>query len=158
LAMRASRVRSLLRFVPRRVRWLLALTAVVALLLSFLVAEPLGRKRRATDLAKRLGGYASLGNDHLDHTGRDGQPEQGAARPPEQRGGPELARDVALINLDGRPVADADLAMLGNIPGLRILLLNGTPVTDASLRHLAGLRGLQKLELRETAIGDVGLS
>jgi len=54
-------------------------------------------------------------------------------------------------------VTDADLASVGNMRALRVLLLNGTQVVDAGLEHLKGLTSLQTLGLAGTKVTDAGL-
>jgi Leucine Rich repeat len=126
--------------------------------LAWLSDQP-RRRVRAIGAAKHAGGYATLDNDH-------DPMKPPAANPPQSpifrwltdQLGPGVGHEVTLINLDAKPVTDADLASLSGLRGLRILYLNATPITDRSLRHLDSLTGLQKLELRETAIGDAGLA
>ena len=76
----------------------------------------------------------------------------------EKRLGPGFAHNVSVINLDGQPVADSDLADLAGLDSLWRLYLNGTPIDDAGMVHLRGLSGLEVLEIRETTVGDAGLA
>jgi hypothetical protein len=66
-------------------------------------------------------------------------------------------RDV-IFHLAARPVEDAHLAPLAEIPHVVSLNLRGAAVTDDGLKHLAGLPELRRLHLEKTAITDKGLA
>jgi len=68
---------------------------------------------------------------------------------------PELPFIISSINLENRPIVDADLARLKDFRGV-VLSLRSTPVSDAGLAHLAGLSNLLTLILDDTKITDAG--
>lgn len=136
-----------------------AMLVVAAIaLVCYGIGERPHRRRVAADAVRALGGFATLDDQH--------DPMRPAAAPPAaltpawlgDQLGPEFGHEVTLVHLDGRPVQDEDLAVIGRLPALRRLHLNGTPITDDGLAHLAPLRTLERLELRETIIGDAGLA
>ena len=61
------------------------------------------------------------------------------------------------VDLSGKKIADADLAVLGNVVGLQNLLLDGTSITDAGLVHVSKIGGLKSLFLDNCKITDAGL-
>jgi hypothetical protein len=72
--------------------------------------------------------------------------------------GKDWTADVTLVNLSEKEVADADLAELTGLKGLRILGLRGTHITDEGLEHLKELTELTFLSLAETRVTDAGLA
>ena len=66
--------------------------------------------------------------------------------------------DLHQLDLSGMPIADAHLAHLRGLTGLRELDLNNTEITDAGLVALAGLTGLHELYLEHTRVTDAGLA
>ncbi len=62
------------------------------------------------------------------------------------------------FSLQGREVADGDLAFLVDWKNVVELNLGGTKVTDAGLAHLAGLTSLERLSLHKTAVRGPGLA
>jgi hypothetical protein len=116
------------------------------------------RRLRVATAAKKLGGYVSLDEEHLPNHKPPPKPKAPSFRWMAEQLGPGFAHELTLINLDGKPVSDSDLALLAGLKRLRILYLNATRISDQGLVHLSGLSDLQKLELRETAIGNEGLA
>jgi hypothetical protein len=55
-------------------------------------------------------------------------------------------------------VSDADLAYVGRLRKLEVLVLRGTGVTDAGLAHHSGLPRLRFLNLSQTKVSDAGLA
>jgi hypothetical protein len=64
---------------------------------------------------------------------------------------------VVAVDLHGRRVTDADLAVLRQFPQLQKLNLYNTPITDAGLAALEGLNHLHTLYLNGTSITDAGI-
>lgn len=72
-----------------------------------------------------------------------------------------LLRDLPTagsLNLNGQTISDAGLARLSGHPGLSNLSLIGTGVTDASEAALASLPRLQYLSLSKGALSEAALS
>ncbi|MHC5543972.1 hypothetical protein ACYOEI_37570, partial [Singulisphaera rosea] len=149
----ASRWRPTLRV---SFRWFLVLAAVATLAVWRVTDQP-KRRGRAIATTKQAGGVVQLDGED-DPIGKPSlAPKTVLPRWISDRLGVELGHKVSVVNLDGQPVTDADLASFEAIQGLRKLDLNGTPVTDQGLAHLAGLVDLEELQLRETTVGDPGL-
>lgn len=70
---------------------------------------------------------------------------------------PVYLDEIEYVDFDDTQVADAGLAHLQGLTGLRWLSFNNTKVTDAGLARLQGLTGLQGLHLQGTEITDAGL-
>jgi hypothetical protein len=68
-----------------------------------------------------------------------------------------LERRVNKVYLNDTAVADADLAVVENLPKLRNLFLGRTKIGDAGLEHLARASQLETLGLNETRVTDAGL-
>ena len=65
---------------------------------------------------------------------------------------------VVDIDLDPRPVTDADLELIARaFPHLARLKLYGTDITDAGVKHLTKITALASLSLRNTEIHDESL-
>ncbi|HVJ68844.1 MAG TPA: hypothetical protein VM510_12720, partial [Caulifigura sp.] len=62
------------------------------------------------------------------------------------------------VDLDGKPITDADLDHLATLADLKILNLSGSRITDAGLAKLASLKRLKFLYLFKTDITDAGLA
>jgi hypothetical protein len=65
----------------------------------------------------------------------------------------QMAR-LRLLDLSGSHVADDDLAILPDLPGLADLNLAWTPITDTGAAHLARCDKLERVDLGGTATGD----
>jgi len=68
---------------------------------------------------------------------------------------------VAMVNLVGTKITDADLARLARYTawkGLRTLYLSGTRITAAGLAHLKGIPEIESLGLADTRVTDAGLA
>jgi hypothetical protein len=65
---------------------------------------------------------------------------------------------VVRVSFSGKPVGDAALVRLKNLPQLRTLELGSTRITDAGLTNLKGLTSLQTLDLSRTGVSDAGLA
>lgn len=62
-------------------------------------------------------------------------------------------------NLSGSKVTDAQMAVLGTLPGLLVLQVDNSPgVTSEGLVHVAKLRSLERLFANDTSIDDAGLA
>ncbi len=77
--------------------------------------------------------------------------------------GPSLAAiagatRLQILQLQGIPLADADLDALRGMTDLRDLTLDGPAVTDAGLARLAGLVELRRLSLPSTRVTAAGLA
>jgi hypothetical protein len=66
-------------------------------------------------------------------------------------------RRLVIVGLAGRPVTDADLAVLHDIRPLHRLILDGTNITDDSLAQLEGIEGLEDIRLCGTGVTDAGM-
>jgi hypothetical protein len=64
---------------------------------------------------------------------------------------------VREVHLSVRPVTDALLPSLAELPELEALSLDATRVSDDGLRHLAPLQQLKWLDLSRSKIGDEGM-
>jgi hypothetical protein len=64
---------------------------------------------------------------------------------------------IVEVDLDGKPVTDADLVHVKPLADLRILNLSGTAVTDAGLKELTSLSRLKFVYLFNTNITDAGM-
>jgi hypothetical protein len=140
------------------VRVLLLAMVLIGAVLAWLSHQP-RRRQRVIEAARRAGGYATLGSDHIpikSNIPKTWRSE--AARWLDDHVGAGVGREISVINLDAKPVTDAELAAISGLAGLRILYLNATLITDDSLRHVGTLTSLSKLELRETAVGDAGMA
>ncbi len=62
------------------------------------------------------------------------------------------------VDLDGKPVTDADLDHLVTLSDLKILNLSGSRITDEGLAKLAPLKRLKFLYLFKTEITDAGVA
>jgi hypothetical protein len=93
---------------------------------------------------------------------RDGDPVKAKAAL-EQLGGrfqeeaKQRGKTVVAIDLNGKPVTDADMHRLEEFDQTRELDLGGTRITDSGLKHLGGLSKLESLSLRGTGISDAGV-
>ncbi len=65
---------------------------------------------------------------------------------------------LRVLNLDGTQITDAGLIRLERCDQLRHLNLSRTKITDAGLESITGMTNLQQLYLSETAISDAALS
>ncbi|MHB8957033.1 MAG: leucine-rich repeat domain-containing protein [Pirellulaceae bacterium] len=145
---RSQRAWRWLRF---RLREFLLLVGLIAVLLAILVQPQ--RQRLAVDEIRRLGGSVthSAGDDvtnRLDPVG-----------PSWLRtlvGEPSIC--VTEVDLSGKLVSDADLAVLHTLKDIRVLRLDGTRITDAALPQLVGLTQLEELNLRGTHITNEGVA
>jgi hypothetical protein len=61
------------------------------------------------------------------------------------------------VDLDEKPVTDADLEHVAALPDLKILNLSNTRITDEGLKRLTGLTKLKFLYLFNTEISDAGM-
>jgi hypothetical protein len=66
-------------------------------------------------------------------------------------------RGLRALSLEDTRVTDAGVARVAGLPGLADLSLEGTAVTDAGLKALGGMRGLESLDLTATRVTDAGL-
>ncbi len=108
-----------------------------------------GEVRVDSDLAKKLepGRFEDRETVPLDRLLRDN----------DSSGEIDVDKFVKEVDLHNRPVADADLENLKDLPALESLRLYRTIVTDAGLQHIAHISTLKNLSLNETRIGDLGL-
>ena len=119
-------------------RWFLVVTALATFGAWWVTDQP-RRVDRAIATTRRVGGVVRLDADKP----RADVPKPGSSTWIKERLGTGFAHDLSVVNLDGRPVSDADLAGLEGVKGLRKLYLNGTPVTDHGIDKLRGLSGLE---------------
>lgn len=101
-------------------------------------------------------------------TGENGFPitpaESAAVQKLEQAGvlTMRLAQNINYLRADfslrGKPVTDAELALLKNMPNLVELSLANTDLTDAGTVHLKTLKNLTRLQLQNTKITDAALA
>jgi len=154
-----------------RLRSLLILTALVALLLTLLVHWRNGVYAEADAVVEieKLGGDVDYDYE-FDAEGLHASNRAVTVEPPgpqwlkEQFGANCLAHvsRVWLQNHDvpawkHRPAEDVELALLVPLPRLRELHLDGASITDDGLRELARHAHLEKLHLSGTKITDEGL-
>jgi hypothetical protein len=59
----------------------------------------------------------------------------------EKLGGKTSGKPVTEVDLSAAALADKDLEILSDLPGLETLYLNGARVGDRNLKHLAGVFG-----------------
>jgi hypothetical protein len=142
-----SIVRALVR---RRFRFgikeLLVGTLLVGAGLGWLVnlSEPTRAQRR---IAAQLNGLGAV----VEYGGTD---EPGL----ETLIGREYFHGVTAVYGHNTVIRDADLAGLGGLPNLEILMLDGPQITDASLSHLKELTSLRQLGLFKTNVAGAGLA
>src|SRR4051812_4666547 len=69
------------------------------------------------------------------------------------------AKESDLIHIEAAPLTDADLDLLVDFPGLKVLQLDhaGNELTAAGLAKIARLDQLEHLRIRGGSIGDEGL-
>lgn len=65
---------------------------------------------------------------------------------------------LEVVDFHGNPATDAELARIGTLSHLRLLLLDNTQVTDAGLVHLRKLKLLHGVWLRNTRVSEQGLA
>jgi hypothetical protein len=65
---------------------------------------------------------------------------------------------VRLVDMQGSPVDDAGLAVIGTLAELTSLNLARTAITDGGLKGLAGLRKLRILDLSGTKVSDASVA
>jgi hypothetical protein len=139
---------------------------VVALVILGMEAIKAARTRRAIDTVRQLGGAAYRSDVCFDN----GFPH-GVLMPMNPPGWPTRCAqalgvdwffDVVHVafrgDYTGNPVADADLAVLGELPDLLNLDLCHTGIGDEGLTHIAKLKKLRHLDLRRTRVTDAGLA
>jgi hypothetical protein len=68
----------------------------------------------------------------------------------------DYLRQVTSVEFNGN-ATDSDLANIGRLSGLEVLVVKNSLISDAGLRHLSALRSLKHLELQGTPITDRGL-
>ena len=142
---------------PRiRLRAFIILVAGVSVAAWWQMHQP-NRRTRAITATRRAGGVFQLDEEYRPERVPKPPPRVDWTKLADRWVGPGFAHDLSVINLDGRPISDDDLADLGGIASLRRLYLNGTPITGKGLIHLQGSSSLEILELRETRIGDAEL-
>jgi len=74
------------------------------------------------------------------------------------RAGNQAHGPVVLVDLGGKNLTNADLAVLERLPHLQQLYLGNTGITDAGLAHVKGLASLALLDVSANAgITDAGL-
>ena len=64
---------------------------------------------------------------------------------------------VTKVDLSDRPATDADIVLLGTLPGLESLELWGAEISNAGMPDVAKLAGLKNLVLENTDVNDAGL-
>ncbi len=60
------------------------------------------------------------------------------------------------VDLQSRPVEDADLEQLHAIPDLKTIDLRATLITDEGLKHLEKIKTLKSIQIERTAVTPEG--
>ena len=135
-------------------RFQFRLRTLLALLAVFLVwvgshAERSHGQRRAVAAIEALGGHVSYRGD-AENAGN-------LAQWLERRLGRDIVCPVSAVDLAGRPIVDANLDCLAELPSLETVNLASTPLTDAGLKRLHGLLRLRHIDIRFTQVSDDGV-
>ena len=167
------------RFLQVSLRTLLILTTLVAVVLGILtrVHHRVQEQKFAVARIKALGGQVEY-----DYEEGKSSPKQKRTPPGwpwlRQLVGDEYFQDVVGITLDGTPVSDADLGVIGKLRGVKTLSANGrektgyhryfsrpfkipepvfSRITDDGIRRLGPQRNLVVAMLAHTSVGDEGV-
>jgi hypothetical protein len=132
-----------------RLQTLLAVLAVFLVWLGY-YAERSHRQRRAVAAIEALGGHVSYGGDE--------DPAGGHSLWLKRRLGEGFINRVSAVFLAGRPIDDADLDCLTELPWLQAVNLASTPLTDAGLERLHGLTLLRHVDVRFTQVSEEGVN
>jgi hypothetical protein len=132
-----------------RLQTLLAVLAVFLVWLGY-HAERSHRQKHAVAAIEALGGHVGYPNED-DTAG-------GPTRWLERRLGKDFVRPVSAVFLAGRPIDDADLDCLAELPSLETVNLASTPLTDAGLERLRGLTLLRHVDVRFTQVSEEGVN
>lgn len=83
-----------------------------------------------------------------------------SGRPITDAGLKSLDKSTAIteLYLDKTKITDEGLALLDRFPNLEVLALSETAITDAGLAHVKGLKHLRVLNLSKTEVTDAGLA
>jgi hypothetical protein len=143
------------RYLRFSVRGLIFFVLVIGAVLGWVVHEA-RVQRDAVAAIEKAGGWVSY------DWGRDGKSIPGgqpwAPRWLVDLIGIHYFGQVTAVGLASSSTADATLAQVGRLTGLRFLTLPGSNVTDAGLVHLKQLTKLSRLDLRDTQVSDAGLA
>jgi hypothetical protein len=134
------------RWFRYRLRTLLGLTTLVAIGLGYYKAyvEPFQIQQRAAEKLVASGalvGYQPAAPAWLRYLLGDGR-----------------FLNVVMVKLEQRPIKEAALAPLADLPHVERLYLAGTPVTDDWLRRLPSLPRLKRISLWRTRVTNDGLA
>jgi hypothetical protein len=132
-----------------RLQTLLAVLAVFLVWLGY-YAERSHRQRRAVAAIEALGGHVSYGGDE--------DPAGGHSHWLEWRLGKDFISRVSAVFLAGRPIDDADLDCLADLPSLETVNLANTSLTDAGLKRLHGLTLLRHVDVRFNQVSEEGVN
>jgi internalin A len=142
------------RYLRFSVRGLIFFVLVIGAVLGWVVHEA-RVQRDAVAAIEKAGGWVSY------DWGRDGKSIPGgqpwAPRWLVDLIGIHYFGQVTAVGLASSSTADATLAQVGRLTGLRFLTLPGSNVTDAGLMHLKRLDKLSQLDLVGTHVTDAGL-
>jgi hypothetical protein len=131
-----------------RLRTLLAVLAVFLVWLGY-HAERSHRQKRAVAAIEALGGHVSYQGDLDAASGLTGWLER--------LFGKDSVRNVSAVFLAGRPIDDANLDPLADLPWLETVNLASTPLTDAGLERLNKLKRLKHIDIRFSQVSDEGV-
>jgi len=125
--------------------------AVLAVFLAWLGyhAERSHRQMRAVAAIEALGGHVSYRGDTDTASVLTHWLERGL--------GKHFVFPVTAVYFAGRPIDDADLDSLADLPALETVNLASTPLTDMGLERLNGLRRLKHVDVRFTHVSEEGV-
>jgi hypothetical protein len=143
------------RFLRFRVRGLIVLGLVIGAGLGWVVREA-HIQRDAVAAIRKVGGKVFSGWEWRNYTYTSGG-KPWAPRWFVDLIGVDYFGHVTAVGLISSSTADATLAHVGRLTGLRSLSLYKSNVTDAGLVHLKRMTNLSDLGLKDTQITDAGI-
>jgi hypothetical protein len=151
-----------LRWYQYRLRTLLIVMTLLAVWMAH-ISHRARQQKMAVEKVHRLGGTVEYDFRVTKNITTGFPSHDPQAKPP----GPAWLRNflgddyfqtVVVLGLGGnKTVTDDDLALLSDMPDLKVLNLDETNITDDGLAYVKKLKKLEFLFLRRTSIGDRGL-